>query len=106
MFDDEIAEARAELQKPKLKAELESFKETRGAKRAKDPEFAEARQQVWRIVLGYLYSGREAEAWKALREMWPAADYSRMKRLILKTRRSGILSQLPKSEISKRSELR
>lgn len=100
VFDEEIAEARAKLQRPELKAELESFRVAKTTKRAKDPEFADARQQVWKIVFDYLYSGRAAEAWKALREMWPAADYNRMKRLILKTRASGILSEIPKSQIA------
>src|SRR5260370_657337 len=46
------------------------------------------------IVLNYLYSGREEQAWQALGEMWPPADVERVKKLILERRSRGLLSQV------------
>lgn len=43
------------------------------------------------IVLAYLYSGRETQAREALQKMWPPFDQERMWKLILETRRCGIL---------------
>jgi len=57
-------------------------------------DFADAKAVVLDIVFSYLYSGREAQAWQTLDEMWPAADRQRIKKLILKTRANGILSKL------------
>jgi hypothetical protein len=48
------------------------------------------------IVLSYLYSGREAEAWKALDEMWPPADKERSKRAFMSARQCGVLSYVYK----------
>jgi hypothetical protein len=47
--------------------------------------------KVISIVLAYLCSGREAEARDALKKMWPPFDQDRIWRLILETRRKGIL---------------
>jgi hypothetical protein len=33
--------------------------------------------KVLEIVWCYLYSGREQDAWRALADMWPAADFDR-----------------------------
>ena len=46
---------------------------------------------VVRIVQAYLYSGRKAQAHATLRKMWPPFDQQRMWKLILQTRRKGIL---------------
>jgi hypothetical protein len=46
------------------------------------------------VVLNYLYSGREAEAWKALEEMWPPEDEERTRSLILERRNLGLLAHL------------
>ncbi|HMC31683.1 MAG TPA: hypothetical protein VKL99_12675 [Candidatus Angelobacter sp.] len=43
------------------------------------------------IVLAYLYSGREAQARKALEEMWPSFDQDRIWKLIFDRRSKGIL---------------
>ena len=51
---------------------------------------------VLTVVLAYLYSGRELQAWKALDEMWPRFDRQRIKRLILKTRAEGLLRYVDK----------
>ena len=51
----------------------------------------EAAAKVLSIVLAYLYSGREGQALKELRTMWPQFDQDRMWKLIKKQRRDGIL---------------
>jgi hypothetical protein len=51
-------------------------------------------QKVLVIVLNYLYSGRDDQAWQALGEMWPPADVERVKKLILERRSRGLLSQV------------
>ena len=50
-------------------------------------------QKVLTIVLNYLYSGRQDQAWQALDEMWPPADKERVEKLILERRSRGMLSQ-------------
>lgn len=52
------------------------------------------KMRVLEIVWAYLYSGREQEAWRALGEMWPAADAARIRALILAARARGIRSQV------------
>jgi len=49
---------------------------------------------VLEIVWSYLYSGREEEAWKALREMWPPLDFDRIRTAIADRRSRGILTQI------------
>lgn len=51
-------------------------------------------KRVLTIVLNYLYSGREAQAWQALDEMWPASDEQRVKGLILERRARGLAGQI------------
>jgi hypothetical protein len=51
-------------------------------------------KKVLTIVLDYVYSGREDDALKALDEMWPAGDVSRIKSLIGERRRRGLLANL------------
>ena len=51
-------------------------------------------KKVLIIVLNYLYSGRDDQAWQALGEMWPPADVERVKKLILERRSRGLLSQI------------
>jgi hypothetical protein len=50
--------------------------------------------KVLEIVWSYLYSGREAEAWHSLAEMWPAGDVARVRGELLKRRARGIHSQV------------
>jgi hypothetical protein len=50
-------------------------------------------QKVLTIVLNYLYSGREQQAWHALDEMWPSSDVDRVKNLIRERRSRGLLAQ-------------
>ncbi len=48
-------------------------------------------KNVLEIVLAYLYSGRPTQAHVTLKKMWPAFDQNRIWKLILETRRQGIL---------------
>jgi hypothetical protein len=90
-FDEEITEASAEI-KPDELSIFASADLSKG-----DPAWSESeelRQAILRIVLAYLYSGREKMAWQTLNQMWPAKDRQRIKDLILKTRSEGILSKI------------
>ena len=83
-YDSEIALARAKI----AEGDIQKFIVA---------DFEDAKKVVLEIVFSYLYSGREAEAWQTLGEMWPAGDRERIKALILKTRANGILSKLAKT---------
>lgn len=83
-YDSEIALARAKI----AQGDMQKFIVA---------DFEDAKKVVLEIVFSYLYSGREAEAWQTLGEMWPAADRERIKALIVKTRARGLLSKLAKS---------
>jgi hypothetical protein len=50
--------------------------------------------KVLEIVWCYLYSGRDRDAWQALAEMWPSADFNRIRESILNTRDRGIRSKV------------
>jgi hypothetical protein len=102
-YDRQIAEARAQLD-PQL---LSAFKNGDG--RLKDVPASElielhglmtTKIKVLEIVWAYLYSGREQEAWKALAEMWPAADFERVRAAIADRRAGGIHSQVDGSSPS------
>lgn len=82
-YDSEIALARAKI----AEGDIQRFIVA---------DFEDAKKVVLEIVFSYLYSGREAEAWQTLGEMWPAADRERIKALIAKTRAHGLLSKLEK----------
>jgi len=49
-------------------------------------------KRVLTIVLNYLYSGREPQAWQALDEMWPPSDKERVRGLILERQARGLLA--------------
>jgi hypothetical protein len=51
-------------------------------------------QKVMTIVLNYLYSGRQEEAWRSLDQMWPESDRERVKNLILERRSRGFINQI------------
>jgi hypothetical protein len=80
-YDQEIAQARA-----RIKPDALQYFHSRNI--YDDVELA---SNVLRIVLAYLYSGREEQAWKELAAMWPPADLARIKGEILKAREKGIL---------------
>ena len=50
--------------------------------------------QVLEIAWAYLYSGREQAAWTSLTKMWPEADLERVKSVIVRARKNGILAQV------------
>ncbi len=83
-YDSEIAFARAKI----AQGEAGKFVES---------DFRDARPIVLEIAFSYLYSGRDAQAWQVLDEMWPAHDRERIKKLIVDTRAKGLLSKLEKT---------
>ena len=88
-YDEQIAKARSEI----APAVLEKFRQSR----YNDKLFTDQLPTVKRVltvVLDYLYSGREAQAWQALGEMWPQSDQARIKAIIMERRSRGMLSQL------------
>jgi hypothetical protein len=84
-YDRQIAKARGQL----TKSELEQFRKT-----GPTPQKPEVHAAVLTIVVEYLYSGREPQAWQAFDEMWPATTQQRVKQLILDSRARGVASQL------------
>ena len=90
-FDEEISEAKSEI-KPDELSMFASADLSKGDPAWGDSE--ELRQAILKIVLAYLYSGREQTAWQTLDQMWPAKDRKRIKDLILKARSEGILSKI------------
>src|SRR5579859_253861 len=88
-YDEQISKAKSELSPD----ELEKFRQSR----YNDKLFTDqlpAVKSVLTIVLSYLYSGREAQAWQALEEMWPTSDQARIKAVILERRSRGLLNDL------------
>ena len=88
-YDEQISKARSEL----TPDQLQRFRQSR----YNDKLFIDqlpAVKGVLTIVLNYLYSGREEQAWQALKEMWPESDQARVKATILERRQRGIDSQL------------
>jgi hypothetical protein len=83
-YDRRIAEEKRLLPPEKLQAFLAS---------GSDPDW-EVKSAVLTVVLEYLYSGREQEAWKVLAEMWPPGDRKRIQPAIVKARAGGLLRQL------------
>lgn len=83
-YDSEIALANAKIGKDEIGRFLMS-------------DFEDARALVLEIVYSYLYSGREAQAWQALDEMWPAKDRARIKQQILTAKAKGLLSKIEKT---------
>ena len=48
---------------------------------------------ILQIVLNYLYSGREPEAWRTLHQMWTLGDEKRIQAAILNAYHTGILTE-------------
>lgn len=85
-YDKEIDEFGSQI----CEGQLQAFKD--GSLRTSDfNAYLRTKAAVFGIVLAYLYSGREALAWRNLSEQWPAGDYKRIRRLILQTRAEGVL---------------
>jgi hypothetical protein len=88
-YDAQIEQARAQLSSQ----EVEKFRQSRlGDKMFGDQTFTVHRVLV--IVLNYLYSGRQEQAWQALTELWPPSDQGRIKSLILERRSRGLLKEV------------
>jgi hypothetical protein len=88
-YDKQIAEAKNQL----TQADLDKFRQANYHQKMFTDQIPTV-HRVLTIVLNYLYSGREAQAWQTLDEMWPASDRERVKNLILERRGRGLLSQL------------
>jgi hypothetical protein len=96
-YDRQIAQTRAKLD-PRL---LRDFKNSDGKLKAILPSQLEqfrglvtTKIKVLEIVWAYLYSGREQDAWHALADMWPAADFDRIRASIEDARAHGIRSEV------------
>jgi hypothetical protein len=96
-FDHQIAEVRARLDSH----ELSDFRSSDGRLPTMSPLPVEqlhrlriAKIKILEIVWSYLYSGREQEAWNALANMWPPADFDRIRASILNAQTRGIRGEL------------
>jgi hypothetical protein len=86
-YDQQIAKARSEL----TPADLEKFRQSRYNQRMFADQLITVKR-VLTIVLNYLYSGREQQAWQALDELWPPSDKDRVRALILERQARGLLA--------------
>jgi len=86
-YDQQIAKARSELSA----ADLEKFRQSRYGQKMFADQLTTVKR-VLTIVLNYLYSGREQQAWQALDEMWPPSDKERVRGLILERQARGLLT--------------
>jgi hypothetical protein len=92
-FDDQIATVRAQLDANELKEFKNSDGKLAGLSILPVEELEgllKTRVRVLEIVWGYLYSGRDQEAWRELQDMWPASDFERIRAAILDARARGI----------------
>jgi len=96
-FDSVITNLRARLDQRSIK----DFKESDGKLLPSQTIAPEKMQRLRRvkiaileIVWSYLYSGREAEAWAALADVWPSADAERIRAEIIKARNHGMRLQV------------
>jgi hypothetical protein len=96
-FDGQIAEVRAHLDSQ----ELSDFRNSDGKLPVMSPLPVEqlhrlrlVKIKILEIVWAYLYSGREPEAWNALADLWPPADFDRIRASIMNAYALGIHSQV------------
>jgi len=96
-FDQKIADVRVKLNPQGLS----DFKDSDGKllSGAAIPvvrliQLRKVKIKILEIVWGFLYSGREQEAWRFLSEMWPAADLDRIRGALQNAHARGILSQV------------
>jgi hypothetical protein len=87
-YDQQIEKARKQLSP----ADLQKFRESLYSQKMFVDQLPQVKA-VLTIVLNYLYSGREQQAWQALDEMWPPSDKDRVRGLILERRARGLLAQ-------------
>jgi hypothetical protein len=96
-FDRKIGEERAKLNPRDLgdfKNSDGKLASTSGIPAARLLQLRSVKMNVLEIVWSYLYSGREQEAWRNLAEMWPAADFDRIRSALLNARARGVRSQV------------
>jgi hypothetical protein len=88
-YDREIEKARSQLNAE----DLDKLKKSNYSEGMLFDQLATV-QKVITIVLNYLYSGRQDEAWRTLDEMWPPSDKERVEKLILERRSRGFITQM------------
>lgn len=100
-YDAQISDLRERTERQ----ELAEFKKSNGTLSLETPGASEASHclartkiKVLEIVWAYLYSGREAEAWSALQDMWPANDFNRIRMKITDARQRGILRNINRAQ--------
>ena len=93
-FDGQIAKLRSQID-PKLSIAFKSGdKESSPGSSEYSHQLALTKIRVVEIVLAYLYSGREAEAWRTLGDLWPTADYGRIKAVLAAAHARGLSARL------------
>lgn len=96
-FDQKIANVQAKLDSQDL-ADFKTSDGKLGAASAVPAarliQLRTVRMRVLEIVWAYLYSGREQEAWHSLAEMWPTADFERIRSALMNARSHGIRAQV------------
>ena len=106
IYDEAIAEARKDLSAE----DLRTFKNSDGRLAARlsadDPRQGQTLQRtkirVLQIVWSYLYSGREQEAWKALADLWPTADFERIKAGMIRAQARRVLAHVDGTSTARR----
>jgi hypothetical protein len=96
-FDTQIAKVRTEITAQDLSNFRNSDGKLSGASSVSADRIHRLRTtkiKVLEIVWAYLYSGRDEDAWRALANMWPAADFERIRSAVLTVRDSGIRSEI------------
>jgi len=88
-YDEHIAGLRKQLTDRDVQAFLKSRNANDGAY-----ERSNARPSVLRIIIDYVYGGREPQARQAVDTLWPAWDRERVWNDIVNTRSVGLLEQL------------
>ncbi len=89
LYDERIAQARAQLAPEKLAIFHTSADHTNPA-----GGLEETKAAVLTVLINYLYSGRPQEAWEAFEQMWPPGDQPRMRALIESTLGKGVLGSV------------
>jgi len=73
---------------------LETFLHSDPTQIHDDIGYEETQRAVSLIILDYLYSGRTGEAWKSLKQFWPAADSERIRQEMLDQYCNGLRKNL------------
>lgn len=100
-FRPQLDQEIAGIQQQILPADLDDFRNSDGKlAEAVTPASAERSHRLravkisaLEIIWAYLYSGRDAEAWRCLSELWPAADRDRIRGLLVDARARGLHRQ-------------